>query len=205
MLSALWFILFATSFGWAQSAPSIGTTATDTEASAPSIEPIPSLTETLIYNFKPTHEQIWNSSSEEAVGTQYADWNGRHVTLYQPTDCDVGANATWQIESLNIIGTIVITKPFTRIPVVLPPYTDQFTLGIQCNQHTTSQIWRRSTGLRIPTLYWKQSERGAIETILHNGQTLSLHISVQSHQGDEWEEIIVLHSSHPLRLGHCQI
>ena len=83
------------------------------QASAPSIEQIPSLTETRIYSFKPTHEQIWNRSSEETEGTQYADWNGRHVTLYQPTDCDDGANAT-QIESLNRSGTIVITKPFTR-------------------------------------------------------------------------------------------
>lgn len=200
MLFALWFILFATFSGWAQAAPSIATTATDTAAPKLSLEPVPSLTETLVYSFKPTHEQIWHSRSTKALDTQYADWKGKHVTIYQPTDCDDGSNATWQIESLNMHGNIVTTSRFTRIPIVLPAYIDQFTLNIQCHQQTKVQVWRRSTSLPIPTLYWKQSERGTIETILHNGQTLSLHVSVQTHHEDDWKEIIVLHSSHPFEV-----
>ena len=77
-----------------------------------------------------------------------------------------------------------ITGNFTRIPIELPPYIDNYTLGsIECEDSSFSTKWTRDSSLPVPnSIYWKYDTDGAFNTILHNGKSLSVHISVRHHE-----------------------
>ena len=190
MLFALWLTLSSIPFGWTDSTFASSRTAASVHS------PLVVRTSTHVYNWTPTHAQVWNFESKQAL-KQYADWGMREVVVYQPTDCTEYTVASWTIPSLNLQGQSTISGSFTRIPIDLPPYVDQFTLSITCDDSSFSTDWFRSSSLPIPTLYWKHSTRGSLETILHNGQQLSLHISIQG-PDQNWQELIVLSASHPL-------
>ena len=95
---------------------------------------------------------------------QYADWDADYTTVYQPTDCQKHTMGSWTIASLNLHGQFSITGNFTRIPIELPPYIDNFTLDIECEDSSFSTKWTRDSSLPIPT-YIEYATDGAFNTI----------------------------------------
>lgn len=194
MLFALWLTLSVFPFDWtppAFAAPSGSPTSTNT--SKPSYQQ-----NDWIHKWSPTHQQIWTPDVQRTKVTQYADWDRRHVTVYQPTNCTQGSIGSWTIPSIGLQGEFTVTGTFSRIPIDLPPYIDDFRLIIECDDMSLSTTWMRDSSLPIPTLYWKYSTDGSFETLLHNGQSISLHVAVQQRYEDDWQELVTLSALHPL-------
>ncbi len=201
MLFALWLTISALQFGLIL--PAFATSTDSTVKIGNSSLPLQN--KTTVFKWAPTHNQIWGGTVQNHAPKQYADWDTRNVTVYQPTSCGENAEADWTIASLNLYGQVTTTGPFTRIAIDLPPYINDFKLLITCADTSVETSWTRNVSLPIPTLYWKQSTDGSFETILHNGQSLSIHIAIQQHPYDDWQELIALPASHPLEMWSLPI
>ena len=148
MLFALWLTLSALQFSWTLPAFAVSTASTINNDNTS----LPLQNKTRELKWTPTHSQIWGDTVQNQSPKQYADWDKRTVTVYQPTNCAEKAAIDWTVASLNLHGQVTTTGPFTRIPIDLPPYIDEFKLLTTCADTSVETFWARDLSLPIPTL-----------------------------------------------------
>ena len=198
MLIATWLILFVAPLGWANRVQNTAATRPfSDELTTQGFSTSHSLhAYDQYFDWMPAHRHVWIESDGHQPAQQYANWEHKRVTIYQPTLCSTGDVAHWSIPRLNVEGYIEANDRWTEIPIDLPPFTNEITTTVSCSDYTSTMTWERTTDRKIPQLYWKPTENGSLQTILHNGHGLIVDVSVR---GDfDWIHFTRLYATHPI-------